>query len=239
MPKASTPAEDILRSNGIEPRTKTGFLKSHIRNGLKIQELEQWAADLCQFVARQESVKPFLGSKGWSPTLKMIACATALAERPVDRAELKALVHSAPWMALWARERRVVTTAKVRQASEDFLGLMPKSIAVAHKMLDRTNETLDRTAIPMLDKHGEPVLDDHGQPVLMPVDHMEAVRAAGPLVSRLALAASPSQIAAAEGEKAAPLVHISLTVQQAKGLDAPKLGVVAEDAEFEVVADGA
>lgn len=236
-PEPNSRGEEAMKAVGVATRTSTGFLKSHIRNGLKIQELEQWAADLCSFVARQDKLTPYLGSGGWSPTKKMIEAATALAERPVGRQELKALIHAAPWMALWSRERRVVTSAKVRQASESFLGLMPKSIAVSHQMLDRTAETLARTEEPAKDKAGNVILGAHGQPVMVPVDYMEAVRAAGPFVSRLALAASPANVAASEAEKAAPMVHISLTVQQAKGLDAPQLGVVAEDAEFEVVSE--
>lgn len=214
-----------MESNGngaVQTRPPNDVLSAEERRQIREQllaelaesTLEPWAADLCRIVARSRDAREyFVGSK---VSRRMVNAASALADRKVDRTELKAVMGRRAWLELWQRERPKYLEADVQSAKEDFLGLLPKGLSVYHKSLDHLRDTLDGDDV---------IVDEEGKPVGLR-DKLGAVRAAAPLLSPIVAHALPRK---QEVEEHRTQVIIHLTAAQTTGLDAPVMVVQADE----------
>lgn len=206
------------KSNGDTPTTSEPYERQQLRDRLlaelRASTLEPWQADLCRVVARQKDTRLwFIGDR---ISKRMVDAATALADRKVDRTEVKLLMRSQPWMDLWQKERPRYLTAEVEEAKAGFLGLMPKGLDVYHKSLDHIKDTLDAD---------EEIKDKDGNTIAVR-DKMGAVRAAAPLLSPIVAHALPRK---AEVSDVRTQIIVHLSPGQTMGLDAPVMVVEAHE----------
>lgn len=179
-------------------------LRAAIKQELAETSMEPWAAELCRFVARQADLSKYrVGDTLRKPFMD---AASAMAERPIKRAELAQIIRTRPWMTLWEKERGNLVDHEVKQAKEGFMRLVPKAILVANQSLDVVEETLKS--------------EEEG------VDKIGAVRAISPLVGKVLDVSIPkSQVGTTLN---AQVVNIHITQEQAAAFEAPALAVEAE-----------